>query len=308
MPGQNASIACSSRRNSRQRCWCLVSFPSHIPYTPHHISSYPANRTSAGVRDSPLTTHGVLQARRLGSHLAARSAIDGPITHVFSSDLQRAANTAQAVINAFTPAGTSAAVTAATVETPGQEQVRLVRVPELRERDFGEAEGKRYGASHRDAETPEMMRARATRFVVTRLAPVLHDYVAKGQPGFVVVVSHGIFLGSLLRVLLERYGVMELLRLVGPGLTPPRPLASWSNTGYLELAVSAPPQAPPSGERNDRSRCSVNLTVVQINTVQHLEGLRKTRGRIGNARFDTRQRTVDSFFKPAPKRKSGDSN
>lgn len=270
------------------------------------IPRIPANRTSAGVRDSPLTAHGVLQARRLGSHLAARSATDGPITHVFSSDLQRAANTAQAVIDALTPAGTSSAAVA--IPGPGQEQVRLVSVPELRERHFGEAEGKRYGTPHRDAETLEVMRARVTRFVVTRLAPVLRDYVAKGQPGFVVIVSHGILLNSLLRVLLERYGMMELLRLAGPGLSSPQHLASWSNTGYLEMAVSAPPQAPPSGEQNDRSSASVNLTVVQVNAMQHLEGLKKTRGGIGNARFDRRQRTVDSFFKPAPKRKSRDSN
>ena len=40
-----------------------------------------------------------------------------------------------------------------------------------------------------------------------------------------------------------------------------------------------------------------------VNSTGHLQGLRKTRGGIGSARFDSNQKTMDSFFKPAPKKR-----
>lgn len=50
----------------------------------------------AGSRDSALTAHGVLQAGRLAAHLAEHVEVD----RMFSSDLQRAAITAQAILDA----------------------------------------------------------------------------------------------------------------------------------------------------------------------------------------------------------------
>jgi len=271
------------------------------------LQSFPLlTAPSAGVRDSSLTAHGVLQARRLAVHLAARSSTIGPVTHVFSSDLQRAANTAQLVIDAQHPAG---------LAIPGREQVRLVKVADLRERDFGSAEGKRYGAPHPDAETHDAMRVRADRFVRSRLAPLLQG---RGNgDGTVVVVSHGLLLNALLRVLLSRFAPAELARLAasGPGPSRTEYVASWSNTGYLEMAVSVTPapMARPSGglvasgsaSGPDRQRPAVGLTVVKVNSVRHLDGLKKTRGGIGSAQFDNRQRTMDSFLAPnAKKRKA----
>jgi hypothetical protein len=163
------------------------------------------------------------------------------------------------------------------------------------------------------------MRARADQFVKTHLVPLFHHHVAgTGGVSLVVVVSHGILLNSLLRVLLMRFAPTELSRLAAPGPGPARPeyLASWSNTGYLEIAVrvdSLP--APPSGglatvgAGSTADRKSVGLAVVRVNEVGHLEGLRKTRGGIGSAQFDRRQKTMDSYFKPtAKKRKAEDEH
>ncbi|KAK1754383.1 phosphoglycerate mutase [Echria macrotheca] len=245
----------------------------------------------AGVRDSPLTAHGVLQARRLGAYLAARSPVIGPVTHVFSSDLQRAANTAQAVLEAQASRESSAAI-------PGRAPVRLVKLPELRERDFGSAEGKRFGTPHADAETHEKMRLRADRFVRAHLGPLLQNSVA--SDGLVVVVSHGILLNSLLKVLLTRFAPSELARLApGPGSGRSDYLASWGNTGYLEMVVRQPfPSGAAAGPESRDRRERVSLAVVQVNALHHLEGLKKTRGGIGSARFDSRQRTMDSFLAP----------
>ncbi|KAL2016983.1 hypothetical protein VTK56DRAFT_2702 [Thermocarpiscus australiensis] len=280
----------------------------------------------AGTRDSPLTAHGALQARRLGAHLAARSAVIGPIRHIFSSDLRRAVETAQAVVDAQAPlvkidgvpdADADADADGVTRPLP----LRLVQLPELRERYFGSAEGERYGAPHADAESHEEMRSRAERFVLGHLAPVLAGQGA-GAEGVIVVVAHGLILNSLLRVLLSRYGPEEMTRLAKSGTGRAGYLASWSNTGYVEAVVEVNPVPPPvvdgsdapsasaavvSGERMPQPQPQpqqkrISLSVVGVNVLKHLEGLKRTRGGIGSAQFDKRQRTMDTFFGPAAKK------
>ncbi|KAK0634382.1 histidine phosphatase superfamily [Bombardia bombarda] len=261
----------------------------------------------AGVRNSPLTAHGVLQARRLAEHLASRSGI-GPIRHIFSSDLQRAADTAQAIIDAQQPRDLLMT----------RERLQLVKVPELRERDFQSAEGKRFGTARADAETHEEMRVRADRFVRHHLAPLLSATTSSQDEGSIVIVSHGILLNSLFRVLLMRYAPSELSRMAKAGPARSEYLVSWSNTGYLEAIVTPGPLATavPAGRVAVTGTSSaaahpanvnmklprVTLVVLRVNVTSHLEGLKKTRGGIGSAQFDTKQRTMDSFLQPAAKK------
>lgn len=249
---------------------------------------------SAGSRDSPLTTHGVLQARRLGSHLAERTEPE-PLLHIFSSDLQRAAMTAQAVADAHKPS-----------------QVEVVQLADLRERDFRSTEGAKFGSRaltggggnpHPDAETQTEMTVRVERFIRGHLAPVLASVDLTDRQGSVVVVAHGIILNVLLRSLLTRYAPTE------PEPGKPEWLATWSNTGYLEAVVTVTPPGPGLVATQTPSARSVrsdgpgriSLGVVSVNNTDHLRGLRKTRGGIGSAKFDNKQKTMDSFFKPAPK-------
>ncbi|KND87687.1 putative phosphatase [Tolypocladium ophioglossoides CBS 100239] len=243
----------------------------------------------AGSRDSPLTAHGALQARRLASSLA-QSVV---LTHVFSSKLQRAAKTAAAFCDAQNEAhGAGLAV---------------IAVPELCEKHFGSAEGVsfRSSASDRlafdDAETAQSMRVRASRFLDEHLVPLPCADAATDNDMACAIVAHGIILGALVKVLVERIprsGVVlppapERNGLVMDGSGPILP--SWSNTGYLEIVVSRQPVSAASGT----PKLPLQLHIKRVNCTSHLENIHKTRGGIGSAAYDERQRTMDHFFAPA---------
>ncbi|KAM3527262.1 hypothetical protein MY4038_006421 [Beauveria bassiana] len=230
----------------------------------------------AGVRDSALTTHGVLQAGRLGGHLAAR--FPSSVRAVFTSDLQRAARTAAAVRGVC-----------------GGERVPLHTTPLLRERHFGSLEGVACRASrvHVDdvAETASSMRARARRFLDEMLLPLLRLRRSRAEDDVVVVVAHGLFLPKLYACLLERVPWQSLtldqeLLMSYPGAPPPlQPW--WSNTAYLECTVM--PDAITGGR-------ALRMHVLRVNCTTHLKYLTRTRGGIGSAPHDARQRTIDSYF------------
>ena len=196
--------------------------------------------------------------------------------------------------------------------------VQLVKVADLRERNFGSAEGKRFGAPRDDAETHEEMRVRAERFIKDHLDRLLDDLVRGMKPAAsIVIVSHGILLNSLLKALLSRYAPTELSRLTKTVPTAGHSvyLASWSNTGYVEAVVGTKQLstgASSTGLTLTGSSTTatppvpvVTLSVARVNAVDHLDGLKKTRGGIGSAQFDNRQRTVDSFFRPVAKDQRG---
>ncbi|KAL2265817.1 hypothetical protein VTJ83DRAFT_6917 [Remersonia thermophila] len=284
----------------------------------------------AGSRDSELTAHGVLQARRLARLLASGAL--GPVRRVLSSDLQRAVDTARAVVEEVTRARSSRDGGASNAEgtadgrdqqpaqapkTPGAlAPLELIQFADLRERDFGAAEGEKFGSARArslaaaGAESHDQMRQRAERLMSNHLAPLLRaaeGEPADGESGCIVVIAHGLILGSLLRVLLGRFGApgaVERLEMSGP--------VAWSNTGYAELVVErgivgvartkAGGEEAASGDRTlssarqQRQPPAIRLSVVAVNVLTHLEGLKKTRGGIGSARFDKRQRTMESFF------------
>ncbi|KAI5456596.1 histidine phosphatase superfamily [Mariannaea sp. PMI_226] len=210
----------------------------------------------AGSRDSPLTAHGVLQARRLASHLAGTT-----LTHIFSSDLQRAAHTAEAICNAQKRAR--------------ETDLTVVQKSELREKHFGAGEGTKLGSrDHHGAETSEAMRSRVEDFLDHLVSLLKGDSV-------VCIVAHGIILGVLFRALAARSVVPHTSTI------SPRQLW-WSNTGYLEAVLSLSP---------------LKLLVDKVNCLDHVKGLKKTRGGIGSVKFDTKQKTMDSFFKPTSKKR-----
>jgi broad specificity phosphatase PhoE len=234
------------------------------------------------------------------------------------SDLKRAVETAQAVVDAQatigegggrTPDATAMVDGRLDADADGTPPLKPVQLPELRERDFGSAEGKKYGVglslAAAGAESREQMRLRVEKFVQRHLVPVLTS-----TDGCIVVVAHGLILDTLLRVLLARFGLGEMARL-GDMKT------GWSNTGYAEFVVGVGSKLAEAnddgrvGESGDRTpiptplsppQQQVTLSVVGVNVLKHLEGLKKTRGGIGSAQFDKRQRTMDSFFGPPAKK------
>ncbi|KAH8768955.1 histidine phosphatase superfamily [Diaporthe sp. PMI_573] len=283
----------------------------------------------AGSRDSSLTNHGILQARRLGAHLVARSSAVGRVQRIFASNLQRAVRTAEAVAEAQT------------TDDPSAEVVSVIQLPELREKNFGSEEGRKFGSRGTDQssagwiepESKESMKARVERFIDNHLIPTVLRGFHSDVNHSLAIVAHGIILNVLLRSLLARFGPDELTRLTRPTDTPGKMewLASWSNTGYLEadlrLRINAPPAtarpSPPVTPGNGRPMLGtvvprqgsrenavaaadtrqaeaptleILMTVTTLNSTEHLQGLKKTRGGIGSAAFDQKQKTMDSFF------------
>ncbi|TKA83216.1 hypothetical protein B0A55_00661 [Friedmanniomyces simplex] len=208
----------------------------------------------AGVRDSALTLHGVEQARRLGQHFAQTDHIH--LTHVFASPLSRACKTAEALVKAQKDGGFVAGD-----GRPAGRGVEIVKVPELIEQDFGYYEGKSFYArsearksgreAHHDrhksdpgfvdVESKEAMCKRADRFLDQHFMPLFDLEGADGGLE-VAIVSHGMLLSHLWRRLLLRLPRKSLT--IAPEVMAARGsvvlehLGGWSNTGYLELAMS----------------------------------------------------------------------
>ncbi|KAI0874935.1 histidine phosphatase superfamily [Hypoxylon argillaceum] len=248
----------------------------------------------AGSRDSSLTNHGVLQVKRLGVHIASRRAVIGPVQHIFSSNLERAYRTAEAIADACQTqdGNTTSLVT-----------LNVIRVEELREKDFGSSEGKKFGAKEKedDSESPESMRLRIGRFIDQHLSPILDQFAAGSHT--VVVVSHGIILNVLLKALLSRYSPKPASSLIIGQRPNLEYLAPWSNTGVLQASLE--PLGSNASPQLDGTKM-IHMVVEHTNNLDHLQGLKKTRGGIGSAKFDSRQRTMDSFFASASKKRKFD--
>ncbi|KAK6075167.1 phosphoglycerate mutase family protein [Seiridium cupressi] len=273
----------------------------------------------AGSRDSPLTNHGVLQARRLGAHLASRRDAIGPVTHVLTSNLQRAYRTAEAIAEAQREAASNS--------DKSNSIPKLVQLTELREKDFGSAEGVKYrvpstgradGSIQSDSETREAMMIRVNRFISTELTSLLDKHVSEKVT--VVIVAHGIILGTLLRALTVRFPARTA---TAASSDFDRQGVSWSNTGVLQAKFESVPGSPAPNGIADRttspedsigeciqsssSHDTFMMTVQATNNTDHLNGLRKTRGGIGSAQFDARQQPLTAFFtSTAKKRKAED--
>lgn len=243
----------------------------------------------AGVTDSALTAHGVLQAERLGAHLAARFRVAG----LFSSDLQRAARTADAVRRAQHTA------------YPTVDEPLLTPTELLRERDFGELEGVSFRTCTVNiedvAESNASMRRRAERFLDEMLLPAMAasptGTESKDNEVY-VVVAHGLLLPRLYAGLADRaapgrltFDTRVLSSSSRPGGSTSIPLQPWwSNTAYLECVVTPTPASAADARR------TLKLHVLRVNSTEHLDGLKRTRGGIGSAAHDDKQKRIESYF------------
>ncbi|CAK7228193.1 hypothetical protein SCUCBS95973_006797 [Sporothrix curviconia] len=251
------------------------------------------------------------------------------MTHIFSSDLQRASVTASAIWDAQRKRDEGRHD-----DDTGPSEV--IKSADLRERDFRSGEGTRFGASSgpdgssraggrnafADAESWDEMSVRAKRFIDERLDRLLAEAGDgdgdKEDRRAVVIVAHGLILNVLLSMLLMRYTPSEMARLQPPLLPGAGPsdrskrnqlCVPWSNTGHLVIHASRPKTTSSSNAKEPRLDAeaetetrSVTLQVVSINCMDHLNGLKKTRGGIGSAQFDPKQKTMDAFFGPSAKR------
>ncbi|PWW73891.1 phosphoglycerate mutase-like protein [Tuber magnatum] len=236
----------------------------------------------AGVTDSALTPNGLLQAARLGAYLTSKRGENLTLTHIYSSDLQRAAKTAGAILEAQ-----SAAIANGQKSLPAGDVLQL---PDLREMNFGSQEGTPYRRAHSSLpdfengrETTESMVARANRFLNQHLLPALvtvHMAPAASVVNVAIaVVSHGIFLQIL------RKQLMKHLRHL-----PDSRKVRWSNTGYFHLKFD-----PRTKWTDSRGLALWPYSIHGINVTTHLTGIKKIPAK--DAAADGTQRRIDEFFK-----------
>lgn len=260
----------------------------------------------AGVTDSLLTNHGLVQAQRLGSHLIKDRHLQ--FSQIFSSNLKRAFRTANEVCLAQNAEHSDL-------------QIAPIQLALLRERDFGSFELLSWNRSKevkekdpspddpdfKPKETAAETKVRADAFLDDSLLPLLALDDESEQ--FVAIVSHGIFLGALWRALLLRFRPLTVSlhpEAVPPGSRKPLEfLPSWSNTGYLELSVQVT-----SSTTNERPMPEHDLTtvhssvlldatmkVIAVNKKTHLGSLKRMRGGLGSSTSDDKQLRMDKFFK-----------
>ena len=203
------------------------------------------------------------QATSLGAALKHES-----ITHIFSSDLKRAHRTASAIAT-------------------HHQAVAVVTNKLFREQDFGELEGKPW---RRTWASDSMTRSHAipgngeSNTAMKERAAAAWDWVLQhaqvfasdaDENLFVVVVSHGLFLGALFTNVCAFYN-------------SPRPSnVFWGNTAYVKFTV-------------DNGR-EPSFMIECINKHSHLTAVQRQKGGVGNSKYDESQKTLKDFFIPSPK-------
>ncbi|KAG5972377.1 hypothetical protein E4U58_006657 [Claviceps cyperi] len=255
-----------------------------------------------GSRDAALTAHGVLQTRRLAVGLLD-AGLD--IRHVLSSNLQRAAKTAKAICEAFNKASPDA----------NGRVLSATHLPELREKHFGNWEGVQSAPatsavprpSQAGAETPYEMKTRAAGFLDQHLWPIIVQTLdLDSEKTCVVVVSHGIMLGYLTQTLASKLARISPTDLGVAQLSSHR-TSCWSNTGFLDIKLTRKP-ATSVVVQDLGPWSSLNSSVSTTNCTKHLARLRKTRGGIGSAAHDERQKTLENFFPPSSRKRKADDS
>ena len=184
-----------------------------------------------------------------------------------------------------------------------------------------------------EVESLAAVQVRTDAFLDEHLLPLVWASTVE-QPLTVLLVSHGITLSVLWKCLLLRLPKSsvvlspEALEHRKEGVELER-AGRWDNTGYLEMEFNRPVAIvpPPPASSSDVDGQSVDAAVVQpakapsastivpatdfqgwtmtvkaMNGQAHLVGLKRTRGGVGSAKHDDKQRSLFSFFTP-PKKK-----
>lgn len=191
----------------------------------------------AGFRDTPLTNNGVSQARALGQAFA-----NVPLTAIYSSDLKRAAMTADEILKANR-----------SIPPPP-----LVQSKSLREQDFGQAEGQSYASAEwarastsQDARTFRFPEGESLQEVNARIAKAVRQFVLPrvealrkspstnlGEGTHICIVAHGIAIAELLRVFMALHDDSESSPWANPSSTYKR--IRLDNTGWSRLELAVP--------------------------------------------------------------------
>ncbi|KIY63913.1 phosphoglycerate mutase-like protein [Cylindrobasidium torrendii FP15055 ss-10] len=202
------------------------------------------------------------QAKAVGESFSSTK-----FTSIYTSDLQRAYSTAQAIFERQ-PAPTPPLVTSEL----------------LREQHFGEAEGTSFvkrifpdvNLSDRSARFPggeskNDLWERAERVLDEILLPLLDSDT--GETSRIAVVSHGLFIKEMIYALIARD-----LRQHDPITKGLR------NTAWARVLV----------DRKDRGKLLVHLS--EFNRHEHLGNVVRQKGGIGSSAHDAKQKSIRDFF------------
>ena len=170
------------------------------------------------------------------------------------------------------------------------------------------------------------MRQRSLSFLHNHFLPLLFDDPASKRN--VAIIAHGIILRVLWNCLVELFDPVCISLLPGIAAWDGGPAAllspSWSNTGFMELLIQM--KQTPSASPLQRQLTSPDLRVspnsitdtevpssdspvgdvvlqgwsmkiLAVDSKDHLASLRRTRGGIGSASHDSKQKRIDQFFK-----------
>lgn len=239
-------------------------------------------------------------------------------TYVFSSDLDRASDTANGICD----------------QQLGAPLLAPIQTPLLKEQDFGSLEGTRWQSaapasstgssdalrggepSYTEEESMASMRSRANSFLNDYIIPLIKS--PSGNEQVVAVVAHGVILQVLWVCLTELFDPRDIH--IGPGMDQGditdyvRP--TWSNVGYMELDLRPLPRAPPlmrnpvpftgavqsSVQLADSSvqRAGWGMTVMSVDNTLHLYGvpqINRTGGTVRNPAHGSRQQPMDNFYR-----------
>jgi broad specificity phosphatase PhoE len=311
LPGTNSSSFELCLISTRKASGTPLTFtsvfahPMHLFLIRHGETEHNVAGLLAGVSDSRLTNHGVLQTQRLGRHLTVHRNLK--FTRIYASDLQRAFMTAGELRSNQM------------LFHPPEQVPTVVKLQLLREQDFGSLELVPWASrrvpnatdpSFRPQETQEAMALRAETFLTDFILPLFaaSDSAPDAAQECVAVVSHGLFLSVLWQTLLRKFGAGSVA--LGPDvevLSSNRPLEylpAWTNTGFLEATISKSknPIAALSSQPAIQSPFltplnGYSMTVRGINSKDHLLDLKRARGGLGSVAYDAKQQSLDGFFK-----------
>ncbi|KAJ5578260.1 uncharacterized protein N7459_007224 [Penicillium hispanicum] len=274
----------------------------------------------AGTTDSALTNHGVLQIDHLARGFASKSIY---FEYVFSSDLRRARDTAEGICR-LQPAPLDPIIAPNLREKDfGSLEGLHFNAPSASSRHSETWSARPMNISssaHVESESVVSMKRRANSFLNEHLIPLMLE-----RPNLrsnVAIVAHGIILRVLWGCLVEIFDPISISLATGDSSIDDGPAAfitpGWSNTGVMELLIEPSPAlsttqdsapSPSAGSAIDAQPPAENtpafnyllhgwsMKILSINNKVHLAGLHRTRGGIGSASHDTRQKKIDHFFK-----------
>ncbi|OSX59928.1 hypothetical protein POSPLADRAFT_1075385 [Postia placenta MAD-698-R-SB12] len=246
----------------------------------------------AGWQDSPLSNHGMNQAKALGVSFS-----NTPLLAIHASPLKRAQWTAQALRDA-----------------QKEPQPPLTTSPLLREQYFGVAEGKPWvyemepgvtleeyyargvypvltGRSQKfpEAESLDDLARRAEQAINGLVMPYVWQAARAGEKGIhVAIVSHGLCISELLPALLSKDA---------SGAHPKHKYKGLLNTAWTRVTVDVKGSVEgKSMEFSDSNPPPLVVRVTDFNSHEHLDRVARQKGGIGSAEFDPKQQSIQAFF------------